>query len=184
MSAIDTSTFGPRLETERLILRPPVEADFEPLAAAMQDEENTRFIGGVQNPPQAWRGLMAIIGHWAVRGYGFFTVIEKESGRWVGRVGPWNPHGWVQPEVGWTIARAHWGKGYASEAAAASIDWAFDHLGWDSVIHLIDEKNTGSIGVAKKLGSYHTGRQAEVAGFGMIVDVWGQTREEWRGRQG
>ncbi|HAQ34886.1 MAG: GNAT family N-acetyltransferase [Maricaulis sp.] len=181
--SVDTSGFGPRLETERLILRPPVEADFAPLSAAMQDEENTRYIGGVQSPPMAWRALMSVIGHWAVRGYGFFTVLDKETGRWAGRVGPWYPHGWSQPEVGWTIARSHWGKGYASEAAAASLDWAFDHLGWDSVIHLIDEKNTGSIGVAKRLGSYKTGRTEEVAGFGMIVDVWGQTREEWRSRR-
>ena len=180
---IDTSTFGPRLETERLILRPPVEADFEFLSPVMQDEENTRYIGGAQNEPMAWRGLMTIIGHWAVRGFGFFSVIEKDSGKWVGRVGPWEPHGWPQPEVGWTIAREHWGKGFAGEAAAATIDWAFDTLGWSEVIHLIDERNTGSIGVAKKLGSYNTGRKAEVAGFGMIVDVWGQTREEWRGRR-
>lgn len=180
---VDTASFGPRLETERLILRPPVEADFEALAPMMQDEENTRYIGGMQVPALAWRALMSVIGHWAVRGYGFFSVLEKETGRWVGRVGPWNPHGWPQPEVGWTIAREHWGKGYASEAAAASIDWAFDALNWDSVIHLIDERNAGSIGVAKKLGSYNWNRKAEVAGFNMIVDVWGQTREEWWGRR-
>ena len=64
------------------------------------------------------------------------------------------------------------------------MDWAFDHLGWTEAIHLIHPDNHGSIGVAKKLGSYNTGRKAEVAGFGMIVDVWGQTREEWRGRRG
>ena len=179
---VDTSGFGPRLETDRLILRPPVEADFEPLAAMMSDEETMRYIGGAHVPPMSWRSLMTLIGHWAVRGFGFFSVEEKDTGRWVGRVGPWYPHGWPQPEVGWAIVRDCWGRGYASEAAARTTDWAFDELGWDSVIHLIDGKNLGSIGVAKKLGSYNTGRKAEVAGFNMIVDVWGQTREEWRAR--
>jgi len=181
---MDVSAFGPRLETERLILRVPEERDLEPLAAAMADEETARHIGGTQSPPMVWRSIASIIGHWALRGYGFFTVEDKASGEWLGRVGPWYPHGWPQPEVGWTIKREAWGKGYASEAAARSMDWAFDELGWAAVIHLIDEANTGSQGVATKLGSRNLGRKAEVAGFGMIVDVWGQSREDWSARRG
>tara|TARA_R110002072_G_scaffold81154_4_gene185949 strand:- start:137 stop:703 length:567 start_codon:yes stop_codon:yes gene_type:complete len=170
---------GPVLETDRLILRPPHEADLEPLIALMGDEETGRFIGGTQPPALVWRSLCGIVGHWAMRGYGFFVVEDRQSGDWLGRVGPWYPHLWPQPEIGWTIARNHWGKGYAAEAAARCMDWVFDDLGWDSVIHLIDERNVGSIGVAKKLGSYNWNQPAKVAGFDMIVDQWGQTREEW-----
>ena len=70
-----------------------------------------------------------------------FSVIEKASGRWVGRLGPWQPEGWPGTEVGWGLARDAWGKGYATEGAAAAIDWAFDALGWDDVIHCIDPGN-------------------------------------------
>ncbi len=173
----------PVLETDRLVLRAPDISDFEPLCALMADEEVARFIGGVQTPPLAWRGLCGIVGHWQLRGYGFFSVIEKESGQWLGRVGPWNPHGWPQPEIGWTLNRASWGKGYATEAAAACMDHVFDTLGWDSVIHLIHADNHGSQAVAARLGSSNTGEEVEVPGFGILVDVWGQSADDWRARR-
>ncbi|WP_233245666.1 GNAT family N-acetyltransferase [Marinicauda salina] len=173
-------TDAPVIETERLRLRAPEERDFEGMTALMSDPVAAEHIGGVQTPPQIWRSLCMLIGHWAVRGYGFFAVEERATGAWVGRVGPWFPHGWPQPEVGWSILREHWGKGYATEAAAASMDFAFDSLGWDEAIHLIAAENAGSQGVARKLGSRDTGRDAEVAGFDMIVDVWGQTAAEWK----
>lgn len=175
---------SPVIETDRLRLRMPEERDFEPLCAVMADEETARFIGGVQEPPHVWRALCSVIGHWAVRGYGFFTVERKIDGAFVGRVGPWYPHGWSQPEIGWTIAREFWGGGYATEAAAASMDYAFDELGWPDVIHLIDKANTPSQKVAERLGSRNSGREEEVAGFGMMADVWGQTAAEWRARRG
>ena len=170
----------PVLETDRLILRQPDLSDFEPLCELMGDEETTRFIGGVQEPALVWRGLCGIVGHWALRGYGFFSVIEKESGNWLGRVGPWYPHGWPQPEIGWSLNRSTWRKGYASEAAVACMDYVVDELGWPDVVHLIHADNTPSQGVARKIGSRDLGHDAEVAGFGMIVDVWGQSAAEWR----
>ena len=69
--------------------------------------------------------MATVIGHWQIRGYGFFSVESKDSGEWVGRVGPWFPEGWPEPEVGWTIAPEHWGKGFATEAGRASIEFAF-----------------------------------------------------------
>lgn len=170
----------PVLETERLQLRPPQAEDFDPLCELMADEVTTRYIGGVQSPPLAWRSLCGIVGHWQLRGYGFFSVIEKETGQWLGRIGPWYPHGWPQPEIGWTLNRASWGKGYATEAGVACMDHVFDTLGWDSVIHLIHAENHGSQGVARRLGSVHTGREAEVAGFGLMADIWGQSAAEWK----
>ena len=170
----------PVLETPRLTLRAPDMSDFEPMCALMADEVTTRFIGGVQSPALAWRGLCGIAGHWQLRGYGFFSVIERETGVWLGRVGPWYPHGWPQPEIDWTLTRASWGRGYATEAAIACMDYSFDVLGWESAIHLIAGDNLGSQRVAARLGSVHTGRQAEVAGFGIMVDVWGQSAAEWK----
>ena len=145
----------------------------------MSDPVATEYIGGTVSAPHAWRALCMILGHWRLRGYGFFTVEDKVSGAWVGRVGPWYPHGWVAPEIGWSITRAHWGKGYGPEAAAASMDFVFEQLGWDRVIHLIHPDNANSQAVARKLGSVDTGEDAEAAGFGMMCDVWGQSRADW-----
>src|SRR5690606_3892078 len=100
---------GPTLETERLILRPTARADLEPWAAMMADEEVARFIGGVQPRAAVWRGLMAMAGAWALEGFAMFSVLEKASGRWIGRVGPWSPEGWPGTEVGWSLARDAWG---------------------------------------------------------------------------
>lgn len=119
-------------------------------------------------------------GMWALRGYGLFSVIERASGRWVGRVGPWVPEGALGTEVGWAIAPDAWGKGYATEAAEAAIGWAFDTLGWREVIHCIDAPNTASIAVAERLGSAWL-RQAREAD-GKLVEIYGQSAEAWRGR--
>lgn len=170
----------PILETDRLLLRAPELDDFEPFCDMIADEETARFIGGVQEPAMAWRALCGVVGHWELRGYGFFSVIEKASGDWVGRIGPWYPHGWPQPEIGWTLNRSTWRKGYATEAAAACMDYVFDELGWPDVVHLIDAANTPSQGVARKLGSRNLGYEVEVAGFGITVDVWGQSADDWR----
>ena len=144
-----------RLETRRLLLRPiDPERDFEPWAAMMADERVVRFTGGVvMNRALAWRNMAMIIGHWKIRGYGFFSVEEKATGAWVGRVGPWYPEGWPEPEVGWSIAPEYWGRGFATEAGRASVDYAFSTLEWRRVVHVILKGNDQSVAVAKKLGS-------------------------------
>jgi RimJ/RimL family protein N-acetyltransferase len=170
-----------RIETARLILRPPRLEDFESWAAFQNDEIATRFVGGRQARGLAWRTFMCMCGAWAMTGVAMFSVIEKSSGKWIGRLGPWHPDGWPGDEVGWGIAREHWGKGYASEGAAAAMDYAFDVLGWDKVIHVIDPENKASIGVARKLGSTLLRRVTLPAPFeASIVDAWGQTRDQWR----
>ena len=175
---------GPTLETDRLILRPPLEEDLDGFAGMMADEEAARFIGGQQDRSGAWRGMAAMAGSWALRGYGMFSLIEKASGRWVGRLGPWQPEGWPGAEVGWGLTRAAWGRGYATEGAAAAIEWAFERLGWDDVIHCIAPANTPSARVAGRLGSTLRGSAYLPAPFDSEpVDIWGQTREEWRARR-
>lgn len=174
---------GPTLETERLILRPPVAADFEPWAAFSADEEAARFIGGVQSRAGTWRVLCSVTGAWLIRGFSMFSVIEKSTGEWVGRLGPWQPEGWPGTEVGWGVVRSRWGKGYATEGAIAATDWAFRELGWDEVIHTIEPENTPSQAVAKRMGSTIL-RQARLPSpIDVDVDVWGQTREQWLARK-
>lgn len=143
------------IETERLILRKiDPERDFDAWAKSMADESTVRYLGTQpMNRAQAWRSMATVIGHWAIRGYGFFSLEHKETGQWVGRVGPWYPEGWPSPEIGWTISPDHLRQGFAIEAARASLDYAYNKLGWSSVIHVILEGNEASIAVAKKLGS-------------------------------
>jgi RimJ/RimL family protein N-acetyltransferase len=149
----------------------------------MADGETTGFIGGPQARSQAWRGFMQIAGAWAMTGFSMFSVIEKASDTWIGRVGPWVPAGWPGTEVGWALVREAQGKGYAVEAAAATIDWAFDQLGWTDVIHCIDPQNVASQKVAQRLGSVNRGRCQMPAPYeDMFIEAWGQTREEWRAR--
>lgn len=144
-----------RIETERLILRDiDPERDFEDWARTMGDERTVRYTEGrVLDRARSWRHMAATIGHWQIRGYGFFSVEEKASGEWVGRVGPFFPEGWPAPEIGWTISPDHWNKGYATEAARAALDYVFNTLEWSRVIHVIIQGNERSIAVAEKIGS-------------------------------
>jgi RimJ/RimL family protein N-acetyltransferase len=173
----------PTLETERLLLRPPLAEDLDGWAEMMGDEEAARFVGGLQSRAGSWRGMATMAGSWALHGFGMFSVIEKASGRWVGRLGPWCPEGWPGTEVGWGLVRSAWGKGYATEGAAASIDWAVEALGWTEVIHCIDPANLGSIRVAERLGSRRLRHGKLPPPFETEVEIWGQSAEEWRARR-
>jgi RimJ/RimL family protein N-acetyltransferase len=147
-------------------------------------DDASRFVGGPQLRPVAWRGFISVAGAWVIQGFSMFSLIEKSSGRWIGRAGPWVPEGWPGPEIGWSLIPETWGKGYATEAAAATMDWAFDHLGWTDVIHTIAPDNIASQKVAQRLGSTNRGPGKMPAPYEELpVDVWGQTREQWRARQ-
>jgi RimJ/RimL family protein N-acetyltransferase len=173
-----------QLETPRLILRLPRAEDLDAWAAMMADAEASRFIGGVMGRSLSWRGLMTMIGSWHGVGFGMFSVIEKSTGRWVGRLGPWMPADWPGTEVGWAIVRESWGKGYAPEGAEAAIDWAFAHLGWTDVIHSIAPANVASQVVAQKLGSRNLGPGRLPDPYqDSPVDIWGQSRAEWLARK-
>lgn len=95
----------PVLSTTRLILRPPAEADFEAWAAMDADAEAMTYIGGVHTRANSWQGLATAAGMRSLRGCGLFSVLDRETGTWVGRVGPWIPEGTLGTEVGWALAR-------------------------------------------------------------------------------
>jgi len=174
---------GPRLETERLILRVPEAGDFERFAEMLADEPAARHIGGVTPRAAAWRRFLQMPGAWLVQGYAMFSVIDKESGRWLGQAGPWKPEGWPGTEVGWSFHPDAWGKGYAMEAGRAAIDFAFQSLGWHEVIHSIDPGNHPSIRLAERLGSQLRGPGKLPEPFADVrVDIWAQSREQWLAR--
>ena len=173
-----------RIETPRLILRPPRLDDLDGWSEMMADEETARFIGGVAPRAVCWRQLTMMIGAWHAHGFAMFSVIEKSSGRWIGRLGPWQPEGWPGTEVGWSIMRDCWGRGYAVEGSTAAMDWAVGTLGWTDVIHSIDPRNVASRRVAAKLGSRNRGPGRLPEPFAeSAIDLWGQTAAEWRARR-
>lgn len=170
-----------RIETDRLFPRPIEPEDVEAHCAMMADPNVARFLtpgGRPRTKAEEWRSFAALLGHWRLRGFGFFSVLEKASGEWVGRVGPWAPEGWPGLECGWGVARAHWGKGYAPEAAITAIRWTFEKFPELSrIISLIDLANANSQAVARKIGEAKTG---EVFPFlGLKLDIWAAEREDW-----
>lgn len=182
-------TTGPTLTTARLILRPPQHEDFDGFAAMAQEEETMRFIGGVAPRDAAWRGMASLAGSWALLGYGMFSVLRRDTGEWVGRLGPWRPGGkqgnWPGDEVGWGLRASAMGQGYALEGATAAIEWAFDSLGWDHVIHCIDKNNAASIALARRLGSQLEREAHRLAPpfEEHVVDLYGQSKTAWKARQ-
>ena len=147
------------LETDRLVLRFPRESDFEAYAKICADPEVMHFLGGKpMTELEAWRHMAFVIGHWYFRGYGPWVVEEKASGRLVGRIGFTNPAGWPGFELGWTLGRESWGKGYATEAARRALEYAFTEMNRDHVISCIAPDNIRSIKVAERLGEKVEGK--------------------------
>ncbi len=146
----------PTLTTARLTLRALTEADF-PSFAAFYASDRSRHVGGPATPEQSWRMLAGELGHWALRGYGRWAVAETASSALVGIIGPWNPEGWPEPEIGWDLMNGFEGKGYATEAARATLEYAYDALGWTTAISLVAPTNHGSRRVAQRLGAQPEG---------------------------
>jgi len=173
-----------QLETERLILRQPRLSELDRWAEFMADPQTANHIGGVQPRSVVWRSMAMMAGSWALVGFGMFSVLDKASGEWVGRLGPWQPEGWPGTEVGWGIRHEYWGRGYATEGSIAAIDWAFDELSWSEVIHTIAPDNLNSQAVAKRLGSTLLRSTTLPAPYAnLAVDVWGQSRSQWQAQR-
>jgi RimJ/RimL family protein N-acetyltransferase len=157
MNELAPTTFTiPTLETERLFLRAMRDEDIAEEVAFFASERSHN-VGGPLPKNQVWRAMAGMIGHWALRGYGFWALEEKTTGRYLGRVGLWCPDPWPEPEIGWTVMDHAEGKGFAREAALASRAYAYDVLGWTTAISLIVAGNTRSEALAARLGAHHEG---------------------------
>jgi RimJ/RimL family protein N-acetyltransferase len=143
--------------------------DFATYEKMCADPEIMKYLGGrIFDRLEAWRHMAFLVGHWELRGYGHWAVEEKESGKFVGRIGFLNPEGWPGFEVGWTLAREAWGKGYATEGARRALDYAFNDLDKSHVISLIHPENKNSIKVAERLGEKLEG-QTELLGHDVLI---------------
>src|SRR5438552_4208141 len=166
------------LETDRLTLRMLRESDFDAYAEMCADPEVMRYIGDGQPlvRPMAWRNLAMMVGHWSLRGYGLWAAAERSSGTLAGRIGFWNPEGWPGIEVGWSLRRSFWGRGYATEGARTALQFAFTELQQPHVISLIHPENAASIRVAQRLGERLHGSTELLGKPALIYRI---NRAEW-----
>ena len=158
------------LDTPRLRLRQFSAADWPAYAAMCGDTETMRYIatGQPQTPDEAWRSIAIFLGHWQLRGYGMWALERRDTGELIGRVGFIDPPGWPGFELGWLLAREHWGRGYAREAATAALRHAFETLQRERVISLIRPQNLRSIALAEVLG-YGLAERIELMGGEALV---------------
>ena len=142
------------LETERLILRQFREEDLKDLYEYYSDEIATKYTFGRKlSEIDAWLTMCGIIGHWQLRGYGPYAVEEKASGKVLGPVGFFYPNIWPGSEIKWALARQHWGKGFASEAARAVQKVGREYMPDISLISFIVSENVASINLAVSIGA-------------------------------
>ena len=141
------------LRTNRLELRRWREGDLDEHAAMIADPEVNRYVGGPTDRASAWRQIAIFIGHRELRGWTSSVVVERQSGRLLGRAGLWQPEGYPGVEVGWILKPSVWNQGYATEVGQALRDYAFGTLGIPHLLSLIHPDNHASIRVAQKIGA-------------------------------
>ena len=106
-----------------------------------------------------------------------FVVEERSTGVFLGRVGPLRPPAWTEYEIAWSLAPGARGRGYATEAARAAIDWSFEHFPLDRIVSVIDPRNEASRKVAERPGEQRT--EERFTPFRDPCDVWEMRREAW-----
>ncbi|TMJ19143.1 MAG: GNAT family N-acetyltransferase [Alphaproteobacteria bacterium] len=150
---------APVLETERLVLRPFGAGDVDAQATMMSDPAVMRHIGGKGlSREEAWRKLLCGAGCWSVFGWGYWAIARRSDGVMIGQLGfadfkrDITPNVENVPEMGWLFAAEASGRGYATEAGLAALDWIEAAHDRPEVVAIIDEGNAPSIRVAEKLG--------------------------------
>lgn len=142
------------LETERLKLRMFAEKDWKDMHDYFSDPECMRYTSGRQfSENESWQKVAALSGHWNLRGYGSYALEEKATGKVIGVAGLDYPLEWPEPEIGWGLASAFWGKGYASEAVKKIKKMTVDVIPEMRLISLIFKNNSNSINLANAVGA-------------------------------
>ncbi|MGH2557132.1 MAG: GNAT family N-acetyltransferase [Actinomycetota bacterium] len=145
------------IETPRLRLRHWSDGDFETFAAIHSDPDVMRFYAN--NRPftreEALAAFNTILDHWDQFGYGLWVAEDRATGDMIGRIGLTNQVDFPAPtrvEVGWMLARSHWGRGFATEGALAAIRFAFDVVQVPTVISISRPENEASLRVMQRCG--------------------------------
>jgi RimJ/RimL family protein N-acetyltransferase len=149
----------PIIETQRLRLRGHREDDLANCVALWSEEAVTRFTVGRQlTEEEIWVRMLRHIGHWTLKGYGYWVIEEKSTGLFVGEAGIAEFHRGIEPsivgipEAGWVFCSAVHGRGYGYEAASTFLAWGETHFGSPRSVCVIDPGNSASLKLAAKLG--------------------------------
>ncbi|WP_332701404.1 GNAT family N-acetyltransferase [Devosia sp.] len=142
----------PTLTTPRLILRPPVFADF-PAMEELLTSERAKYMGGPYSSFAAWGLFCHDVACWQLFDHGALMVDLRLTGECVGQVGINHGPLFPEKELGWLLFGGHEGQGYAGEAAGALRDWAFGERGLPTLVSYVDPNNVRSIALAERLGA-------------------------------
>ncbi|RSK42542.1 N-acetyltransferase [Hymenobacter perfusus] len=161
----DPAALVPRLETPDLLLRGPQVSDLPEFTALHNDPVFYRFLGNKpQTEEEVWRRMLGQLGHWAMFGYGAWSIEEKATGRYIGSVGFFDFQRDLTPslkdtlEAGWTIAPRLHGRGYATQALQAALAWIEPRFPAARLTCIIDPDNAASLNVARKFGFHEFAR--------------------------
>lgn len=158
----------PVLTTDRLTLRAPRESDAAALEA-FGKSERSRFTGGPFDEYGAWRAVMAGVGHWAFKGYGYWSVDRLSDGAFVGRAGVIFPPGAAEPELAYHFFEGFEGQGYATEAVLAARAHCQGVMGMPPLASFIDPDNARSIALARRVGAVLEGSFLDE---GKTIQIW------------
>lgn len=172
---------APQLTTARLILRGHREDDLDAAAALWANASVVRHITGAPSSRQeSWKRVLSYAGHWSLKGYGYWAVVEAASGLFIGEVGLADfkrrliPPIHDAPETGWVIAPSHQSQGFGREAMEAVLEWSDNVLKPDRTVCLIHPSNAISQRLAAKLGyrAAPPSRYADGAPPPLVFERW------------
>ena len=175
-----TNSAVPELETRRLRLRAWREDDLEPLARLNADPRVMHHMArGPMSSEETRKQLSRFVGHWEEHGFGLWAIEDRKTGAFLGRAGLSYHVVWPDdPEVGWFLDPAAWGRGLATEAGAASVRFGFETLKTDRLVSICLPENKASRRVMEKLGfAFLTTRGHDELG----LDLWIHARDRRRG---
>ncbi len=158
------------LLTPRLLLRPFHPDDFEAHARICGDAEVMKYIrAGALSREDSWWQLARYLGHWQLRGYGCWAVVERSSSALIGHLGFFHAEGGHGLEFGWALAREAWGRGYALEGTLAAKEHGFEALGFTKLLCVIRPDNERSLRLAERLGAEADGETLGAKGERLLV---------------
>lgn len=168
------------LTTERLILRELRQDDFSEVCRLLQDGPTMYAYEGAFSDDEVREWIDRQIGRYRHDGFGLWGMVEKSSGVLIGQCGvtlqQWNDR--IVPEVGYLLRRDFWHRGFATEAAAACTEYAFDTLGFTEIFSIIRDTNEASQNVARRNGMTQVGEFVKYyRGVHMPHTVWGKRRQ-------
>lgn len=176
----------PTLSTARLVLRPWREGDLDRYAAIFADPAVTRFLGDGKplSRAECAERIAYLTRHWRDHGFGHWAVEERSTGTLVGRIGLLHHRDWREDpdnvEVGWSLARAYWGRGLATEGALASLRYGFEELELARIISITAPANKASRRVMEKVGLRLAGeafwRNSKVVWYAIERASWSAER--------